>query len=78
MPYIRTVPPNEATGNLHDLYDKERKTSGRVSTGTQAMSLRPDVLEAWGNLLRAIRSNMDERRYELATVTAASRLRCSV
>ena len=78
MPYIRTVPPNEATGNLRDLYDKERKNSGRVSTPTQAMSLRPSVLEAWGNLLRAIRSNMDERRYELATVTAASRLRCSM
>ncbi len=38
---------------------------------------RPDVLAAWGDLLGAIKANMDLRRYELATLAAARRLRSS-
>ena len=38
---------------------------------------RPEVYAAWGELLRAIKANMDLRRYELATLAAAQRLRSS-
>jgi uncharacterized peroxidase-related enzyme len=38
---------------------------------------RPDVLEAWERLNGAIKANMDLRRYELATLAAARRLRSS-
>ena len=38
---------------------------------------RPDVYAAWGELLGAIKANMDLRRYELATLAAARRLRSS-
>jgi uncharacterized peroxidase-related enzyme len=37
----------------------------------RAFEPRPEVLEAWAGLLRAIKANMDERRYELATLAAA-------
>ena len=40
-------------------------------------SPRPDVYAAWGQLLGAIKANMDLRRYELATLAAARRLRSS-
>jgi alkylhydroperoxidase family enzyme len=43
----------------------------------RAFEPRPEVLEAWGQLLTAIKANMDERRYELATLAAARRLRSS-
>ena len=39
------------------------------------MSLRPEVNAAWRNLIRAIRSNMTTRRYELVTMAAAKALR---
>lgn len=42
-----------------------------------AYSERPDVLEAWAQLNGAIKSNMDLRRYELATLAAARRLKSS-
>jgi hypothetical protein len=74
MAFIHTIPPEEATGKVRELYEMDLKNSGRVSTATQAMSLRPEVLEAWRSLQAAIRSNMDPRRFELATVAAASRL----
>jgi alkylhydroperoxidase family enzyme len=38
---------------------------------------RPAVYAAWGELLGAIKEGMDPRRYELATLAAARRLRSS-
>ena len=43
----------------------------------RAFEARPDVYAAWGELLAAIKANMDLRRYELATLAAARRLRSS-
>ena len=43
----------------------------------RAFAERPDVLAAWGELLGAIKANMDLRRYELVTLAAARRLRSS-
>jgi alkylhydroperoxidase family enzyme len=41
----------------------------------RAFEERPDVYAAWGQLLGAIKANMNLRRYELATLAAARRLR---
>jgi alkylhydroperoxidase family enzyme len=47
-----------------------------VSTNYErAFEERPDVYAAWQQLLGAIKANMDLRRYELATLAAARRLR---
>jgi alkylhydroperoxidase family enzyme len=43
----------------------------------RAFEPRPDVYEAWVGLNTAIKANMDLRRYELATLAAARRLRSS-
>ena len=43
----------------------------------RAFDERPDVFAAWQGLNGAIKANMDLRRYELATVAAARRLRSS-
>src|SRR6185437_16003592 len=43
----------------------------------QAFAERPEVLAAWGELNGAIKAGMDLRRYELATLAAARRLRSS-
>ena len=43
----------------------------------RAFAERPDVYAAWGELLGAIKANMDLRLYELATLAAARRLRSS-
>jgi alkylhydroperoxidase family enzyme len=39
--------------------------------------LRPEVYAAWRQLVTAVKSTSDERRYELATLAAARRLRSS-
>jgi uncharacterized peroxidase-related enzyme len=43
----------------------------------RAFADRPDVYAAWAQLNGAIRAGMDLRRYELATLAAARRLRSS-
>jgi alkylhydroperoxidase family enzyme len=43
----------------------------------RAFADRPDVLAAWAQLNTAIKASMDLRRYELATLAAARRLRSS-
>ena len=43
----------------------------------RAFEPRPDVYAAWVQLNTAIKANMDLRRYELATLAAAQRLRSS-
>jgi uncharacterized peroxidase-related enzyme len=43
----------------------------------RAFAKRPDVYDAWGGLNGAIKAGMDLRRYELATLAAARRLRSS-
>jgi hypothetical protein len=77
MSFIQTIPPEEATGKVKELYDADLKNLGYVANYTRALSLRPEVLAAYRNLSTAIRANMDLRRYELVTIAAASRLRCS-
>ena len=42
-----------------------------------AFEPRPEVYTAWRQLVTAIKAGMDERRYELATLAAARRLRSS-
>ena len=43
----------------------------------RAFAERPEVYAAWGQLNGAIKAGMDLRRYELATLAAARRLRSS-
>ena len=43
----------------------------------RAFEERPEVYAAWGELNGAIKAGMDLRRYELATLAAARRLRSS-
>ena len=77
MTFVRTVAETEATGAVAEMYDGDRSADGRVPNTTKAFSLRPDVYAAWLQLGAAIRANMDLRRYELATIAAARRLRSS-
>jgi hypothetical protein len=78
MQFIRSISPKEATGQLAELYARDREAGGGGAPIIAAWGLRPDVLEAWTALNGAIRSHLDQRRYELVTLVAAARVKCSV
>ncbi len=77
MTFIKTVAPEHASGAVADLYESDRAVFGHLPNFTQAFSARPEVYAAWRQLNGAIKAGMDLRRYELATVAAARRLRSS-
>jgi uncharacterized peroxidase-related enzyme len=77
MTFIETVPEDEATDAAAELYATDREAFGYLPNFTRGFSLRPAVYAAWRQLNGAIKSEMDLRRYELATVAAARRLRSS-
>jgi uncharacterized peroxidase-related enzyme len=77
MAFIETVPEDDATGATAEIYAADRELNGFLPNFTQAFSLRPEVYVAWKQLNGAIKGGMDLRRYELATIAAASRLRSS-
>jgi uncharacterized peroxidase-related enzyme len=77
MTFVETVPEGDASGELAELYEADRSASGDVPNYTKAFSLRPGVYAAWRRLNAEIKAGMDARRYELATIAAARRLRSS-
>jgi uncharacterized peroxidase-related enzyme len=75
MAFIETIPEEEAEGRVAEAYEVDREGWGFVPNFSKVLALRPEVYEAWGQLNAALKEVMDRRRYELATVAAAQRLR---
>lgn len=77
MTFVDTVAEDRATGTVAETYATDVEAFGYLPNFTRAFSLRPAVYASWRQLNGAIKSSMDLRRYELATVAAARRLRSS-
>ena len=80
MAFIHTIPPEEATGPLAQVYAAEHQHGGVVDNGVRAFSLRPAAYVAWQNLRSSAFAPTwtRVRRYELVTIAAATSLRCSL
>jgi uncharacterized peroxidase-related enzyme len=77
MAFLRCTPEHEASEPVTEMFDQDRATWGFIPNFTRTFALRPNVYAAWRHLNGAIKSSMDPRRYELATVAAAAALRSS-
>ena len=73
MPYVAPVPDDELPEEIR----ADAEELGYVPNYFRVFAHRPAVLPAWKQLLGAVKGPMDERRYELATLAAARRLRSS-
>jgi hypothetical protein len=77
MTYIQTIPEDQAEGLLNDQYQAALKSQGYVPNYIKALSLHPEVYDAWSKLISAIRGRMRLRRYELVTFATAMALECT-
>jgi alkylhydroperoxidase family enzyme len=83
MPYIRTIPPSEATGKLKDVYESGAGPSaarGKVSMIRQVQSLNPNALAAWRELDVAImrgESRITRRQREMIATVVSATNHCS-
>ena len=76
MAFIKTVSEDQAEGLVRDQYQAALKNMGYVPNYTKALSLHPEVYDAWTKLISTIRSRMKLRRYELVTFASAMALGC--
>lgn len=79
MPWIRTVPPAEASGSLKREYDAAIARAGRVYKILETMSLAPEVLAASMALYQRImfaRAGLARRERELLAVVVSRANRC--
>ena len=76
MAFVETVPEDDAEGAVAEIYDVMREQFGYLPNLVRVFSLRPEAYRGWLQLNGAIKSP-DLRRYELATLAAARRLRSS-
>jgi uncharacterized peroxidase-related enzyme len=77
MSYLETPEEAYAGDDVARQFAADRDHQGYVANYTRVFALRPAVLDAWAGLGGAIKAGMDHRRYELATLAAARRLRSS-
>jgi uncharacterized peroxidase-related enzyme len=77
MTFVETIPEGDAPAEVAEMYETDQAIFGHLPNLTKAFSLRPGVYAAWRALNGEIKAGMDLRRYELATVAAARRLRSS-
>jgi alkylhydroperoxidase family enzyme len=45
MPYVRTIPYEDAQGELKDVYDMMIKTRGRIPNVQAVSSLKPNIMK---------------------------------
>jgi uncharacterized peroxidase-related enzyme len=76
MAYINTIPKDQAEGVLREIYDEQIRNTGSVSNYHQLLSLRPDAIRAYGDLVKTFRGKMRLRRYELIMMAAARIIGC--
>ena len=75
MPFIKTIPPADAEGDVKAMYERQQEAWGFVPNYAKAFSHRPEVMARWGRLLAELKRPMDARRFELVTFAAAHSLR---
>ena len=71
MSIIETVSEADVTGLAAEIYAEDVDDLGYVPSHTRVMAINPEAVRAFENLIRAIVSHMDKRRYELVTLAAA-------
>jgi alkylhydroperoxidase family enzyme len=83
IPYIKTIPPADATGKLKEIYQSGAGPSaarGKVSMIRQVQSLNPEILAAWRALDVGImhgESRITRRQPEMIATVVSGRNQCS-
>ncbi|TCC53654.1 peroxidase [Kribbella capetownensis] len=65
------------TPSNRDFFESNRAPAGHIPNFVTTFAARPAVYDAWKQLNGAIKESMDLRRYELATLAAATALKSS-
>lgn len=71
MSFIHTIPPEQATGDVLEMYRRQQNAYGYLPNYAKVYCYRPDVMKAWAELQAVIRRHIDRKTFELVTLAAA-------
>ena len=71
MPYIETVPVEEAEGAVAAMYAKQQGRGKSVPGYAQLFSHNPALMAIWADMLRAIKSGLPRRDFYLVNFAVA-------
>ena len=71
MSFIKTIPPGEAKDETLHLYQRQQGAYGYVPNYAKVWCYRPELMQSWADLQRAIKKRVDFKIYELVTFAAA-------
>lgn len=76
MTFLQTISDDAATGEVAEIYRRQREASGYVPESTRALTTRPDVLVAYTRFVDAIRGGftLPPRDWRLITLVAAKHI----
>ena len=80
MAYIKTISPEAAEGRLREIYEKLKKTRGKIAEVHKIQSLNPEVLVAHMEMYMAImfgKSPLKRYQREMLGVVASAANRCA-
>ena len=76
MPYVKTIPYEEAQGELKDVYDNMIKVRGNISNVQAVSSLRPHIIKTLaahvGSVMRSESGVSRAEREMVAAVVSAT------
>ena len=74
MAFIETTPPDETTGEVREMLERQQAHYGYVPNYAKVFCYRPEIMKLWAALLSGLKRPMDKRRFELVTTAAAHAL----
>jgi uncharacterized peroxidase-related enzyme len=76
MTFLKAVSDEEATGEVADIYRRQREESGYVPESSRALTIRPDVLPAYARFMATLRDKftLSMRDWRLITLVAAKHI----
>jgi alkylhydroperoxidase family enzyme len=81
MPFIKTVPVEEASGLVGELYARQQKTRhGRLPASKMLLSINPQAMKAVEDLRDAFCAgspHIDARRREMIATVTSALLQCT-
>lgn len=74
MSFIHTIVPEQASGEVQAMYQRQQAHFGYLPNYARVFCHRPEVMANWAALLGSLRRHVDPRRFELVTLAAARAL----
>ena len=76
MPWVKTVRPEDARGDLKEIYDRQMAETGNISETTEIVSLKHRYAVLWDQTARVEDWKLSRFQREMIAVVTSALCRC--